>query len=391
MPRPLLVLIALALVLAHPARAQTATLKVGDRAPALTVGKWLKGGPLSGFDSGKVYVVELCSTWSPTLRESVPFLNVLQARFADKGVTVVGVSLRESSRTAPETFVAKAPGPIDYAFATDDVPAPPQGTPDDRVWAVENGRMSGAWLKASGRNTVPTALIVDREGRVAWIGNTLYPRGELEDALTQVLAGTLTPETSIALSEGYRVREQKEKEADAKFRRALADRNARAAVAALDELIALDGAFWMPAVAARKFQIMLTEVGDPKGACAFAASALEGPLKEHAQPLNDIAWILMDTRGLPETDRDLDLALRLAARADDLMKHQRPDVMDTLARAHYERRDLDTAVALQREAVELQRRIAESAQDKERATRLLQELEATLKRYQEQKDKPGGG
>ena len=32
-------------------------LKVGDRAPALSEGKWVKGEPVSEFESGKVYVI----------------------------------------------------------------------------------------------------------------------------------------------------------------------------------------------------------------------------------------------------------------------------------------------------------------------------------------------
>ncbi len=390
---PFFVVVAFALAFTRPASAQTPALRVGDPAPPLAVSKWLKGGPVV-IEKDRVYVVELCATWSPTLRDaSIPFLNRLHARYQHKDVAVAGVSVRESNRAAAETFVTTKAPPIEYAFGTDDVPAPPANTPDDRVWAVENGKMSASWLKASGRNAVPTAYIVDRAGRVAWIGNTLFPRGELEAALERVLAGDFTPEAAAALSEQYRAREQKEKDADAKYRRALNDRDYRAAVAALDELIGLDEPFFLPFAARPKFEILLTQLRDPKGACAFASSALEGGLKDHAQSLNDMAWILLVAPGVAPADRDLDLALRLAVRADELLQHKRPDVIDTLARVHYERRDFDRAIALEAEAVEIQRRAVEAAPapNKERATRLLQELEATLKRYQEEKAKKGGG
>ena len=39
------------------------SLKAGDKAPPLTVEKWVKAGPVAGFEKGKVYVVEFWATW----------------------------------------------------------------------------------------------------------------------------------------------------------------------------------------------------------------------------------------------------------------------------------------------------------------------------------------
>ena len=42
---------------------QEATLKVGDPAPALTIGEWVKGDAIPSFTQGKTYVVEFWATW----------------------------------------------------------------------------------------------------------------------------------------------------------------------------------------------------------------------------------------------------------------------------------------------------------------------------------------
>jgi hypothetical protein len=72
--------------------------------------------------------------------------------------------------------------------------------------------------------------------------------------------------------------------------------------------------------------------------------------------------------------RDLDLALKLALRADALAKHADAAILDTLARAHFEKGDLDKAIAAQTEAVA-------KASDEG----MKKELTATLERYKVKK------
>ncbi|MFM7297514.1 MAG: TlpA family protein disulfide reductase, partial [Planctomycetota bacterium] len=50
-------------------------LGVGDPAPRLRVGSWLKGEPIAGFEAGRVYVVEFWSTWCLPCEKSIPLLS----------------------------------------------------------------------------------------------------------------------------------------------------------------------------------------------------------------------------------------------------------------------------------------------------------------------------
>jgi ATP/maltotriose-dependent transcriptional regulator MalT len=66
--------------------------------------------------------------------------------------------------------------------------------------------------------------------------------------------------------------------------------------------------------------------------------------------LNYLAWTILDTPGLE--NRDLDLALQFAQKAAEITKHEDCTILDTLARAYYEKGDLDKAVEVQTMAVE---------------------------------------
>jgi tetratricopeptide (TPR) repeat protein len=65
---------------------------------------------------------------------------------------------------------------------------------------------------------------------------------------------------------------------------------------------------------------------------------------------NYLAWTILDTPGLQ--NRDLDLALDLAKKAADISKSEDCQILDTLARAYFEKGDLDKAVEVQTMAVE---------------------------------------
>lgn len=38
-------------------------LKIGSPAPPLKIAKWIKGTPITGFQKGKVYVLEFWASW----------------------------------------------------------------------------------------------------------------------------------------------------------------------------------------------------------------------------------------------------------------------------------------------------------------------------------------
>jgi thiol-disulfide isomerase/thioredoxin len=152
-----------------------ASLKGGDPAPPLKVSKWLQGEEVRGFEPGKVYVVEFWATWCGPCIAFMPHLAELQARYRDKGVTVIGFTSRDMLGKPDHTeavvteFVQKRGPKLKYTF----------GYADD-------GTAADAWLKAAGREGIPCSFVVDKAGRIAYIGHPLY----LPLVLPKVVEGT---------------------------------------------------------------------------------------------------------------------------------------------------------------------------------------------------------
>lgn len=149
-----------------------ATLKVGDPAPALAQGKYVQGEPVAAFEKGKVYVVEFWATWCGPCRTVIPHVNKLQEKHRDKGLVVIGQNVWQRGENVEgdvTAFVKQMGGDMTYRVAFD-----------------REGAMSETWMKAAGRKGIPAAFVVDREGKIAWIG---HPASGLDAAVEKALGG----------------------------------------------------------------------------------------------------------------------------------------------------------------------------------------------------------
>jgi len=137
------------------------TLKVGDPAPKLQTGKWVQGDPVTEFQKGKAYLVEFWATWCPPCRTSIPHLNEIQNRFKDKGLIVIGQNVSERNDSGVAPFVKKMGAKMTYRVALDD-------KSQDK-----DGKMAKTWMEVAGRDSIPTAFLVDANGNIAWIGHPM--------------------------------------------------------------------------------------------------------------------------------------------------------------------------------------------------------------------------
>ena len=80
--------------------------------------------PLSALDlstyRGQVVVVDFWASWCAPCRRSIPWLNEMRARYADRGLVVIGVNVDKDGRDA-ERFMRDVP--IDFQVLYD-----PQGS-----------------------------------------------------------------------------------------------------------------------------------------------------------------------------------------------------------------------------------------------------------------------
>lgn len=140
-------------------------LSEGDVPPPVSVFKWIKGGPVDVFEKGKVHVVEFGATWCAPCAAAIPKLSSMADKF--KGAaTVTSIFVMENTKDQPgvaepgyvshvEKYVRKRWDNISYNVAVDD----------------QSKTMENTWLRAAGKNGVPFIFIIDKQGRIAWIGS----------------------------------------------------------------------------------------------------------------------------------------------------------------------------------------------------------------------------
>lgn len=317
---------------ATAALAQGAKLKVGDPAPKMSVGSWVKGKPVNELESGKVYVVEFWATWCGPCRESIPHLTEMAKKFNGKA-TFAGISVYEhGSNTLKQVqdFVKQMGPKMDYSVAVD------SGKAD----------MANNWMEAAGQDGIPTAFVVGKDGTIQWIG---HPMGGLEEVVDKVVAGTFDAKKAAQQAATAAAEEEKREAEFRPFQEAYQAKNYKGALKELDKLMAkhpeMETAF-----AYQRFNLMLKT--DPAGAQAYGKKLASSTYKTNAVFLNGIAWAIVDPEN-PIKNPNYALAVEIAKKASALSKDQDAFTLDTLALAQYKNGQVSQAIATQTKAVAL--------------------------------------
>ncbi len=324
-------------------------LSVGDPAPKIEVKDFVKGKPVTKFDKGKTYVVEFWATWCGPCRVSIPHLTELQKKYKD--VTFIGVSVFERDQSAVKPFVEKMGDKMDYRVAMDalkPVPAKPgEGKAGEKK---EEGVMATTWMEAAGQNGIPTAFIINKDGKIAWIGHPM----EMEKPLEEITAGKWDLAAAATKFKKAQARQTTLMELSRKLRQY---RNEpMKAVAAIDKAVK-DDPDLEDRLGFAKFHFLAAKGGDPDKALSYGKQLVEKN-KDNAQVLNQIAWTIVSPEASQEgagvpNGKLLKLALEAAQKADKAVKGKDPSVADTLAKAYFENGDVAKAVETQERALKL--------------------------------------
>ncbi len=340
------------------------TLQVGDKAPALENVDWLQGEAVRSFEEGQVYVLDFWATWCGPCIASIPHINELATTRKDDGVTVIGVAIWPRSRMTPtQEFVDDQGEKMSYTIAAD-----------------IDGKTAEAYMTASGQNGIPTAMVVDQQGTLVWIG---HPVDGLDRVVDEVVAGTFDLEAEAE----RRAAEKAEEEAwMAVLEEATPINEAlQAALEAEEWQVVHDRAEEMAALHERfagyhnlryRALLRLDETG-VRGA-TLGRELVTTTFAEDSRQLEGFAWwIVAPDSDVPADMRDLDLALDAALRADDLTGNENASIQDTLARIRFRQGDVPAAIALQKKAIAL----AEKAEDESLAS-MIETFRTNLAEYE---------
>ncbi|AMV38329.1 TlpA family protein disulfide reductase [Planctomyces sp. SH-PL62] len=342
--------------------ARAEDLGLGDPAPKLEVKEFVKGEPVKALEPGKFHVVEFWATWCGPCRATIPHLTELQKKHPE--VQFIGVSVWEQDQDAVKPFVEEMGDKMDYRVATDAVPE--KGDADDAPMAKN-------WMKAAGQNGIPTAFIVNKDLKVAWIGHP----GEMDEPLEKIVNGSWDLNTAIAEAKKAKEEQAKMAKFQEKLQKAMQSDDPKKLVETIDEIIKE-----VPAaeknLTAMKFNA-LVRTGDEDSALALGKTLMAGELGENSQGLNFLAWAIVD----PEVKQKpgpklIALALEAAKKGDAMEDGKSPFLADTLAKAYFDSGDAAKALETQKRAIELAK-----GTDLEEETSLKDRLE----QYQKAVDK----
>ncbi len=137
-------------------------------APALSVNGWMNDGALDGADSlegleGKIVILDFWATWCGPCLASVPKMNELARKYADKGVVLVGVCHQKGAEKMAATVKDRgieypvcidATGRTNQAYVVDSYP--------DYYLVDRQGRLRGADVSTAGLEKAIEALLAEK-------------------------------------------------------------------------------------------------------------------------------------------------------------------------------------------------------------------------------------
>jgi thiol-disulfide isomerase/thioredoxin len=313
-------------VLVIPAAALGQSLKVGDKAPPVVAQKWVKGDAVKALEPGRVYVVEFWATWCGPCIRGIPHLTELQKQYKDKGVTVIGMTAEDpnNSLSKVEKFVTDKGSEMSYTVAFDD-----------------HGKTNRAYMVAAGRNSIPSAFVVNQEGKIAWIG---HPAQGMDEAIAKLnpKAPASKPGSAGGSAAGDAI--------IAEITTAEGQKKYPAAIAAVDRLLRLDQNVYGE-WAAKKLELLVTGLRNEAGALSYAQSVVTKTYKDNAKVLGAVAWKVASLEAA--SAKLVDVAKDAAQHAVELTHDTDADALQALAAVQARKGDSIAAVTTQTKAVSL--------------------------------------
>ncbi len=124
-------------------------LKIGDAAPNISVQEWIKGGPFSGLEKGEVYVVSFGAVTCGPCRFMPPVLSNLAEKYKGR-IEILSIYGPNRFPNDVRNYFAPKIDQVSYYLAVD----------------TKERSTSKKWYNGG----IPITFLVNRQGKIAWIG-----------------------------------------------------------------------------------------------------------------------------------------------------------------------------------------------------------------------------
>lgn len=313
--------------------APVVALKIGDPVGPLKVGEWIQGGPVDQLPTGRTAVVVFFSGGDGVGCVGMSRLDGMREKLNDPEIVFLGVRVWEEAKERLEQL-KEWMGEVKFPLA------------GDALDKNKRGIMAATWLFNAGERAVPVVFVVNRQGRLAWVG---HPYALQEKVLLQIHEGTYD---LAKTAEEWQKMLEAEEGLDKAWQNL--ERNfERFGLPAINNFIktVLEPRL-LPSqkvgVGALRFQALL-ENNEIKEAVQLAAELGE-QFPEEPGLLNLLAWELATREEAKEND--FDLILKIAERANAAAYGRDANILDTYARALFLKGRKEEAVKVQKQAVE---------------------------------------
>jgi thiol-disulfide isomerase/thioredoxin len=182
---------ALCLVTAAPASAPAAGAAIGRPAPAWSFERWIRTPPLS-LESlrGKVVLVRWWTDGCHYCAATLPALETLRARYADRGLVVIGAYHPKPPRDVSDKKILAVADRLGFEGP---IAVDPDWSTLERYWLA--GHPERGWTSVS--------FLIDRAGVVRWLhpGGEYHPSSDPEHASCDLEYRRLEEVLSAVLAE----------------------------------------------------------------------------------------------------------------------------------------------------------------------------------------------
>lgn len=138
------------LVIGFPSSAAAVDLEVGQEAPEFSLTD-VEGNEytLSDYRGESVVLVDFWASWCPSCIREIRVVNRLMRDYCRKGLVVLGVNIKDSESKVKDIIKKHKP---EYTMLLD---------------------RDGSVSKAYGVKGLPYLILIDREGKIRWLGHWL--------------------------------------------------------------------------------------------------------------------------------------------------------------------------------------------------------------------------